>query len=69
METRRSRTKLAVSLDGHDDTARFQIKFLFRDSKQFAGLIHCQAGRTGALIFQVNASLTAVSLSSPFKVS
>jgi hypothetical protein len=43
--------------------ARFQIEFLFRDSKQFAGLTHCQARRTDALKFQVNASLTAVSLS------
>ena len=43
--------------------ARFQIEFLFRDSKQFAGLTHCQARRTDALTFQVNASLTAVSLS------
>jgi hypothetical protein len=44
-------------------TARFQIEFLFRDSKQFAGLTQCQARRTDALTFQVNASLTAVSLS------
>ncbi|MFZ1640715.1 MAG: transposase, partial [Candidatus Contendobacter sp.] len=43
--------------------ARFQIEFLFRDSKQFAGLTHCQARRTDAFTFQVNASLTAVSLS------
>ena len=43
--------------------ARFQIEFLFRDSKQFAGLTHGQARRTDALTFQVNASLTAVSLS------
>ena len=45
------------------DKARFQIEFLFRDSKQFAGLTHGQARRTDALTFQVNASLTAVSLS------
>ncbi len=45
------------------DKARFQIEFLFRDSKQFAGLTHCQARRTDAFTFQVNASLTAVSLS------
>jgi len=43
--------------------ARFPIEFLFRDSKQFAGLTHGQARRTDALTFQVNASLTAVSLS------
>ena len=45
------------------DKARFQIEFLFRDSQQFAGLTHGQARRTDALTFQVNASLTAVSLS------
>ena len=43
--------------------ARFQIEFLFRDSKQYAGLTHCQARRRAAITFQVNASLTAVSLS------
>ena len=43
--------------------ARFQIEFLFRDSKQFASLTHCQARRTDAITFQVNASLTAVSIS------
>jgi len=43
--------------------ARFQIEFLFRDSKQFAGLTHCQARDGAALTFHTNASLTAVSLS------
>jgi hypothetical protein len=43
--------------------ARFQIEFLFRDSKPFAGLTHGQARRTDAITFHVNASLTAVSLS------
>ena len=42
--------------------ARFQIEFLFRDSKQFTGLTHCQARHAQALTFHVNASLTAVSL-------
>ena len=42
--------------------ARFQIEFLFRDSKQFAGLTHCQARDVTALTFHANASLTAVSL-------
>jgi hypothetical protein len=42
--------------------ARFQIEFLFRDSKQFAGLTHCQARDVNALTFHINASLTAVSL-------
>jgi hypothetical protein len=43
--------------------ARFQIEFLFRDRKQFAGLTHCQARDGAALTFHTNASLTAVSLS------
>ncbi len=42
--------------------ARFQIEFLFRDSKQFTGLAHSQARQAQALTFHVNASLTAVSL-------
>lgn len=42
--------------------ARFQIEFLFRDSKQFTGLTHSQARHARALTFHVNASLTAVSL-------
>jgi hypothetical protein len=42
--------------------ARFQIEFLFRDSKQFTGLTHSQARHAHALTFHVNASLTAVSL-------
>lgn len=42
--------------------ARFQIEFLFRDSKQFTGLTHSQARQAQALTFHVNASLTAVSL-------
>lgn len=42
--------------------ARFQIEFLFRDSKQFTGLAHSQARHAQALTFHVNASLTAVSL-------
>ena len=43
--------------------ARFHIEFLFRDSKQFAGLTHGQARDSAALTFHANASLTAVSLS------
>ena len=42
--------------------ARFQIEFLFRDSKQFTGLIDCQARSKAKLHFHFNASLTAVSL-------
>jgi len=43
-------------------TARFQIEFLFRDAKQFAGLADCQARSENKLHFHFNASLTAVSV-------
>ena len=68
-QTRRMALLFSTALDLDPATlyryyaARFQIEFLFRDSKQFAGLTQCQARRTDALTFQVNASLTAVSLS------
>ena len=42
--------------------ARFQIEFLFRDSKQFTGLNHCQARGQKALYFHFNASMTALNL-------
>lgn len=41
---------------------RFQIEFLFRDAKNFAGLEDCQARSESKLHFHVNASLTTVSL-------
>jgi hypothetical protein len=37
--------------------ARFQIEFLFCDSKQFTGLLDCQARAESALDFHFNASL------------
>jgi DDE superfamily endonuclease len=40
--------------------ARFQIEFLFRDAKQFAGLSDCQARSQAKLAFHFNASLSAV---------
>jgi len=40
---------------------RFQIEFLFRDAKQFAGLTECQARNAAALDFHFNASMTTVS--------
>ena len=40
---------------------RFQIEFLFRDAKNFAGLEHCQARSENKINFHVNASLTTVS--------
>jgi hypothetical protein len=41
---------------------RFQIEFLFRDAKQFAGLEDCQARDLVKTEFHVNASLTALNL-------
>lgn len=40
---------------------RFQLEFLFRDGKQFAGLSDCQARRKATLDFHFNASLATVS--------
>src|ERR687888_2293620 len=42
--------------------ARFQIEFLFRDSKQFTGLRDCQARVASALDFHCNASLATLNL-------
>ena len=42
--------------------ARFQIEFIFRDAKQFAGLTDCQARDAQKLDFHFNASLTAVNV-------
>ncbi|MBD1845641.1 transposase [Cyanobacteria bacterium FACHB-63] len=41
---------------------RFQIEFLFRDSKQFTGLEDCQSRHAKKLDFHVNASLSALNL-------
>jgi len=41
---------------------RFQIEFLYRDAKQFAGLEHCQARSKEKLHFHINTALTCVSL-------
>lgn len=42
--------------------SRFQIEFLFRDAKQFAGFSDCQARNKEALHFHFNASVTVVNL-------
>jgi IS4 transposase len=42
--------------------ARFQIEFLFRDSKQFTGLLDGQARAESALEFHFNASLATLNL-------
>ena len=41
---------------------RFQVEFVFRDSKQYAGLCHCQARSEEKLDFGFNASLTSVNV-------
>lgn len=42
--------------------ARYQIEFLYRDSKQFTGLEHCQSRSEDKLHFHFNTCLTAVSI-------
>jgi putative transposase len=42
--------------------ARFEIEFIFRDAKQFAGLEDCQSRSPDALAFHWNASLLAVNI-------
>lgn len=42
--------------------ARFQIEYLFRDAKQFTGLMDCQARSKEAIHTHINASLTALNL-------
>lgn len=55
-----------LSLDGHKLVEfyilRFQIEFLFRDSKQFTGLTDCQARDEAALNFHFNVSLATLNL-------
>ncbi|MCP4399155.1 MAG: transposase [bacterium] len=41
---------------------RFQIEFIFRDAKQFAGLTHCQARDKKRLHFHFNLSCSAINL-------
>jgi len=42
--------------------ARFQIEFLFRDSKQFTGLTDCQSRAEAVLDFHFNAALATLNL-------
>jgi len=66
----RVRTCLLFSTDVEQDPTqivqfyrlRFQIEFIFRDAKQFAGLEDCQARDLTKLEFHFNASLTALNL-------
>lgn len=41
---------------------RFQIEFLYRDAKQFAGLAHCQSTDPQKITNHINLSLTSISL-------
>ena len=41
-------------------TVRFQIEFLFRDAKQFVGIMDFQTRSEQRIAFHVNASLTAL---------
>ena len=41
---------------------RFQVKFCFRDAKQFTGLTDCQSRDLNKLHIHLNASLTNVNL-------
>ncbi len=40
--------------------ARFQIEFIFRDAKQYTGLMDCQSCRKECIHTQINASFTAL---------
>jgi hypothetical protein len=55
-----------LALDGHKlvelYVARFQIEFLFRDSKQFSGLTDCQSRAESVLDFHFNAALATLNL-------
>ena len=46
----------------HLYSLRFQVEFLFRDAKQFTGLVDCQARQCVKLEFHFNASFTALNL-------
>ncbi len=55
-------TKLAATDILRFYKARFQIEFIFRDAKQFAGFSDCQARDQAALHFHYNASVTLVNV-------
>ncbi len=65
-------TKIGISLLYSTDTeldamtiiryykARFQIEFIFRDAKQYTGLMDCQSCRKESIHTQINASFAAL---------
>ena len=42
--------------------ARFQMEFIFRDSKQYTGLQHCQSRSEKKLNFHFNASMSSINI-------
>ena len=42
--------------------SRFQIEYLYRDAKQFAGLTHCQSRKRESLDFAFNMSLSSINV-------
>lgn len=42
--------------------SRFQIEFIYRDAKQYAGLEHCQSRKEQRLHYHFNLSLTSISI-------
>jgi len=54
--------QLCPRLIVHYYQLRFKIEFLFRDAKQFTGLMHCQARDEQSLDFHFNMSLAAVNI-------
>lgn len=73
VDTRKAGKTGLVLLFSTDDTldaeqillnyqARFQIEFIFRDAKQFAGLADCQSRQSQKLDFHFNAALCALNL-------
>ena len=42
--------------------ARFQIEFIFRDAKQYTGLMDCQSRRKEAIHTPINGSFAALNL-------
>ena len=55
-------TTLEVMTLVSDYRARFQIEFIFRDAKQYTGLMDCQSRRKEAIHTHVNASFSALNL-------
>ncbi len=55
-------TELAAAAILRFYKARFQIEFIFRDAKQFAGFSDCQARDQEALHFHFNASVAVVNV-------